>query len=131
MIQTYEPAVSGMIICTSGGRYVKTVDHEQAMKEKDDEINNPQRTYCAYCGFVVEIDDEGATKIGEHIATCEKHPMRVLEEQIAALTPYKMFFESCSCLFAEGVEFMTKVEIYDAIKKEVKLLESTRKERMG
>ena len=30
----------------------------------------------------------------------------------------KSFYESLSCLFAEGVEFMTKVEIYDAIKKE-------------
>ena len=36
---------------------------------------------------------------------------------------YKLFFESCSCLFAEGVEFMTKTEIYEAIKKEVKKLE--------
>jgi hypothetical protein len=50
-----------------------------------DEIDHPKRTYCAYCGFTIEIDDEGATKIGEHIATCEKHPMRQLEEQIAAL----------------------------------------------
>jgi hypothetical protein len=36
---------------------------------------------------------------------------------------YRMFFESCSCYFAEGVEFMTKDEIYEAIKKEVKQLE--------
>lgn len=36
---------------------------------------------------------------------------------------FKLFFEICSCLFAEGVEFMTKTEIYDAIKKEVKRLE--------
>jgi hypothetical protein len=36
---------------------------------------------------------------------------------------YRAFFESCSCLFAEGVEFMTKTEIYEAIKKEVKRLE--------
>ncbi len=38
---------------------------------------------------------------------------------------YKEFFENCSCLFAEGVEFMTKIEIYEAIKKEVKRLESS------
>lgn len=37
---------------------------------------------------------------------------------------YRMFFESCSCLYAEGVEFMTKTEIYEAIKKEVKRLEA-------
>ena len=39
------------------------------------------------------------------------------------LKKYKLFFESCSCLFAEGVEFMTKTEIYESIKKEVKKLE--------
>lgn len=36
----------------------------------------------------------------------------------------RMFFECCSCLFAEGVEFMNKAEIYDAIKRECKKLES-------
>ena len=36
----------------------------------------------------------------------------------------RMFFESVSCLYAEGVEFMTKTEIYEAIKKEVKRLEA-------
>jgi len=39
------------------------------------------------------------------------------------LKKYKLFFESCSCLFDEGVEFMTKTEIYESIKKEVKKLE--------
>ncbi|MFA5075622.1 MAG: hypothetical protein WC436_05995 [Candidatus Babeliales bacterium] len=36
------------------------------------------------------------------------------------------FFESISCLFAEGAEFMTKTEIYEAIEKEVKRIESHR-----
>lgn len=31
---------------------------------------------------------------------------------------YWEFFNSSSCLFVEGVEFMTKSEIYDAIKKD-------------
>ena len=31
---------------------------------------------------------------------------------------YWEFYNSVSCLFAEGVEFMTKSEIYDAIKKD-------------
>ena len=35
-----------------------------------------------------------------------------------------MFFNSISCLFAEGVEFMTRTEIYDVIKRETKKLES-------
>jgi hypothetical protein len=45
------------------------------------------------------------------------------DARIAELEKYRMFFESCSCYFAEGVEFMTKDEIYEAIKKEVKQLE--------
>jgi hypothetical protein len=36
----------------------------------------------------------------------------------------RMFFECCSCLFAEGVEFMNKSAIYDAIKRETKKIES-------
>ncbi len=43
---------------------------------------------------------------------------------IGELEKYRMFFECCSCLFAEGVEFMNKSEIYDSIKREVKKLES-------
>lgn len=46
-----------------------------------------------------------------------------LEAQVEKMKKYKFFFESCSCLFAEGVEFMTKTEIYDQIKKETKQLE--------
>jgi chromatin segregation and condensation protein Rec8/ScpA/Scc1 (kleisin family) len=47
--------------------------------------------------------------------------LRRLEE----LDKYRAFFESCSCLYAEGAEFMTKTEIYEVIKKEVKRLESS------
>lgn len=47
-----------------------------------------------------------------------------LRKQVENLKKYRTFFESCSCLFAEGVEFMTKTEIYEAIKKETKQLES-------
>jgi hypothetical protein len=45
-----------------------------------------------------------------------------LEAEVERLKKYKMFFESCSCFFAEGTEFMTKAEIYEAIKKETKNL---------
>jgi len=38
-------------------------------------------TYCAYCGFEVPIDDKAASKIGVHIATCPKHPMRIVEAE--------------------------------------------------
>jgi hypothetical protein len=46
-----------------------------------------------------------------------------LEAQVAKMKKYETFFLSCSCLFAEGVEFMTKTEIYEQIKKETKQLE--------
>jgi chromosome segregation ATPase len=59
---------------------------EAAVKDKDEEINHPKRTYCAYCGYVVDIDDNAASKISEHIMSCELHPMRIYEKQIAALT---------------------------------------------
>ena len=36
---------------------------------------------------------------------------------------YYKFFTSVSCLFTEGVEFMTKTEIYDSIKLEWRKLE--------
>ena len=65
-------------------------DHLAALAERDkqiaalqDEINNPKKTYCAWCGFTVEIDDEASTGIARHVDTCEKHP---LNRKIAALT---------------------------------------------
>ena len=45
-----------------------------------------------------------------------------LEAQVEKMKKYKLFFESCSCLFAEGVELMTRTEIYECIKKETKAL---------
>jgi len=47
-----------------------------------DEINNPKKTYCAWCGFTVEIDDDAGSGIAKHVDTCEKHP---LNRKIAAL----------------------------------------------
>jgi hypothetical protein len=53
--------------------------------------------------------------------------IEVLGKQVDDLKKYKEFFENCSCLFNEGVEFMTKTEIYEAIKKEEKKLRDGRK----
>jgi hypothetical protein len=41
-------------------------------------------TYCAYCGeeFAIDID---TAAVSEHIATCQKHPMRGLEAEIERL----------------------------------------------
>lgn len=43
-------------------------------------------TYCAYCGDKFPLDDDAASAVGVHIATCPKHPMRISErERDAAL----------------------------------------------
>jgi len=56
---------------------------EQQIAALQDEINNPKKTYCAWCGFTVEIDDDAGSGIAKHVDTCEKHP---LNRKIAALT---------------------------------------------
>jgi len=43
------------------------------------------KTWCAYCGFEIAIDDDAATKIGEHIKECTKHPIRAYERHNAEL----------------------------------------------
>ena len=42
-------------------------------------------------------------------------------KRIADLEKYKKFYESVACLFAEGSELMTKMQMYEAIKREFKL----------
>lgn len=40
-----------------------------------------ERTYCAYCGDEFALDNDAAVLVGEHIAVCDKHPMRDVEAQ--------------------------------------------------
>lgn len=40
-----------------------------------------RETYCAYCGFAVPFDDHAASGVSEHIRTCPKHPMRLVEDE--------------------------------------------------
>lgn len=82
------------------------------MGRKDDFVNIPMEKK----DYLINLDYE-LIKIGENRA--EERCKR----RIAELEKYRMFFESCSCYFAEGVEFMTKDEIYEAIQKETKQLE--------
>jgi hypothetical protein len=43
-----------------------------------------QHTYCAYCGWQIPLSDPDALrKVGEHIASCSRHPMRRAERTIA------------------------------------------------
>ena len=41
------------------------------------------KTYCAYCGKEYAIDTD-ALLVAEHIATCDRHPMRVVEIDLDA-----------------------------------------------
>jgi hypothetical protein len=43
------------------------------------------KTWCAYCGFEIDIDDEASTKISEHIMSCPKPPLRRYERHSEAL----------------------------------------------
>lgn len=52
-----------------------------------------------------------------------KYQLTQAQRAVEAMEKYKQFFVSCSCYFSEGVEFMSKEEIYEAIKREVKQLE--------
>lgn len=46
-----------------------------------------KHTWCAYCGYEILIDDNAASLIGEHIRTCEKHPIRKLEVELEKQRP--------------------------------------------
>ena len=42
------------------------------------------KTYCAYCGAEFLLDGTAASMVTEHIKTCEKHPMRKVEDLLSA-----------------------------------------------
>jgi hypothetical protein len=44
--------------------------------------------------------------------------MRDFRKESTAIDKYESFYNHCACLFSEGVEFMTKTQIYDSIKME-------------
>jgi hypothetical protein len=54
-------------------------------------------TYCAFCGAEFPCDDD-ASEVAVHIRTCEKHPMRGLENCIRLL---KSRIEICERIAAE------------------------------
>jgi chromosome segregation ATPase len=73
------------------------VERQEQIAALQEEINNPKRTYCAWCGFTVEIDDDAGSGIAQHVDTCEKHP---LNRKIAALQARIKELESRWCLEA-------------------------------
>ena len=62
------------------------------------------------------VDPTCDGKIDEYYA--KRLPKSKRLGSVKELMAYKEFFESVSCLFAEGVEFMTRDQIYDAIKED-------------
>ena len=83
MIQTYGQDIEfdmTSMVKRSDGPYVLYVDHLEEIKR----IKSV--TWCAYCGHEITLDDEAATKIGEHIMLCEKHPIHVMFAEITRLT---------------------------------------------
>ena len=83
-----------------GGNYYKTKELQQP---RCDDSHVDRLVNCEnFCENCKEVDcvcstDETCSMIREYLRL-------------------KEFHSSVGCLFAEGVEFMTKVEIYDAIK---------------
>ncbi len=75
-------------------------------------------------GELEALKKEYTPKQKQYIDSVEGRAHMSAVNIIGELEKYRMFFECCSCLFAEGVEFMNKSEIYDSIKREVKKLES-------
>lgn len=60
------------------------------------------------------VDPQIDGKIDDYFAA--RLPKNKKVGHVKELIAYKEFYSSVSCLFAEGVEFMTKEQIYDAIK---------------
>lgn len=59
---------------------------EERCRELEGEIKRMrEHTWCAYCGLEIHIDDEAATKISEHIMSCERHPIHIALADNAAL----------------------------------------------
>lgn len=69
-------------------RVVLYSDAEAVERERDElkaEIADMKKhTWCAYCGHEILIDDDLATKISEHIMTCEKHPLHIALAALSA-----------------------------------------------
>lgn len=78
------------------------MDENKTLKKELDELK--KFTYCAYCGLEIHMDDSAATKIGEHIKSCDKHPMRIVEKERDAM---QLCVDAC-------IEFVRKVECGEA-----------------
>ena len=70
----------------------------------------------AYAETIITVDPIIDAQIDEYFA--KRLPKSRKLGSIKELIIHREFFDSCACLFAEGVEFMTKEQIYQAIKED-------------
>ena len=101
-VEKYMPPVRAAI-----KRYVKNRDaftdiynraYEAVMNSMDVKTG---KTYCAYCGAEYPLDDKAAAQVSEHIKTCEKHPMRAAEAEVARLTALSTMKDDALDSYAE------------------------------
>lgn len=58
----------------------------ELLKKKIEELERKLNfTYCAYCGKEFPIGEQGLKDIGEHIHSCEKHPIADYQKRISIL----------------------------------------------
>lgn len=78
---------------------------QTALEEKERElVEIKSRTWCAYCGHEIPIDDEASSKISEHIMSCSNHPIRIYERHAEALEEQNTALkQKCDTLFVENV----------------------------
>ena len=61
------------------------INNAETIREENKRIiAKADKTYCAYCGAEFPLDDDAASQVSEHIKTCEKHPMRKVEDLLSA-----------------------------------------------
>lgn len=82
-----EPVFGGTALCVHGQLAAAcSVSGPCRVAQLEGELAEMRRkykfTYCAYCGQEFEIDAPNcAGAVGQHIRTCEKHPMRRVEAE--------------------------------------------------
>ena len=68
-------------------------------------------TWCAYCGKDFPLDTVTADQVGEHINTCEKHPLYQANERIAELEKMNEEMKQDNTVMAEhNVEMESNLE---------------------
>ena len=92
--------------------FEKRTLHERPNPTTEAPTNRPQEKQCvAGC----QAFEGGEIK---HHPDCVFYP-ESLSKKFDDLKKYEDFYSSVACLFTEGVEFMTKEQIFDSVKREL------------